>query len=202
MRYEDLERLANQADIRIAGKKGEMSILVKQRDEALERHLEHASRDIMLKEELNIILKANAVQIRFAADNLTKGINHTLPLVFGSEYEGVDIVSDSTGSATTAQFVIKKMYNGTIYEADPYEDNGGGICDPISILAKLAALMSFSPPIENALLADEPTKHVSAEYRDGLAKVFRELSHAGKRQIIISTHDPALAVAADHVIVF
>jgi hypothetical protein len=158
------------------------------------------AKDSMYREELVIILRASAKQLESAAENLASAANYSIPTVFGSDYEKLTIELDSSGRSTLAEIRLYKTENGETYSADPYEDNGGGVNDVASVLLKLGALIGYRPKVENALICDEPSKHVSGNYREGLAEVFRNLSHKSGRQIIMVTHDPAMTVASDNVI--
>lgn len=164
------------------------------------RRAECEEKDMMYREELAVILSAGARQLQLAAENLASAANYSIQTVFGSDYHSLAIEADATGSAAVANITLYKYEGGELYPADPYEDNGGGVNDVASALLKLGALVGYEPTVQNALLCDEPSKHVSGKYREGLAKVFRDMSHNTGRQIIMSTHDPAMAVASDNLI--
>lgn len=158
------------------------------------------SQEIMYRSELKVITQASTEQIAAAAEGLARFANYAIPVVFGGEYEKLDITPDSTGTSPKASIVLWKRDGENLYDADPYEDNGGGVNDVISAQFKLGALIGYYPPVENAFIADEMSKHVSAKYREGLALVIRDVCHSTGRQVIMVTHDPALSIASDNII--
>lgn len=50
------------------------------------------------------------------------------------------------------------------------------------------------------ILADEPTGNLDSENSRNIVEILRQLAHAENRCVIIVTHDPAVAEAADHVL--
>lgn len=50
------------------------------------------------------------------------------------------------------------------------------------------------------ILADEPTGNLDSENSRNIVEILRSLAHAENRCVIIVTHDPAVAEAADHVL--
>lgn len=171
-------------------------------EEGEKRKMTLAANDTMFREELAVIMSANAKQIKSAAEMLSSAASYSLNTVFGSEYESLDIELDFSSANTRANIVLKKHFEGEVYDGDPHEDNGGGVNDVVSSLLKLSALTGYEPAVDNALLADEPSKHLSAKYREGLAQIYREMAEKAGRQIIMCTHDPAITVAADKIISF
>lgn len=118
----------------------------------------YESRENVLREELNVILKAGVKQLEYAADNLSDAATHTMRNVFGPEYTKLKIELDTSSRDSLATILVGKMDEGVEYFAEPYEDNGGGMNDTISTVLKLSALIGYEPDVDNALLADEPSK--------------------------------------------
>lgn len=168
----------------------------------LKQKAERDADEIMYREELAVILSAGAKQLNTAAETLSAAASYAVQKVFGNDYEGLSIEPDASGNSTIAKIVLRKYYNGEIMPADPFEDNGGGVCDVVSGILKFSALNSYDPPVENAFITDEMSKHVSEEYRESFALVLRELSKKLGRQVIFSTHDTALAISSDNLINF
>lgn len=50
------------------------------------------------------------------------------------------------------------------------------------------------------ILADEPTGNLDSENSRNIVEILRSLAHEENRCVIIVTHDPAVAEAADHVL--
>lgn len=160
-------------------------------------------RDIQLTEEMSVVQKTGARQLQTAATAMANAATYSIQNILEPDYLGLEFEITSDERTTKAVPVLKKVGpDGTIYSANPYEDNGGGVNDIISISLKLAALSGYQPTIENALLLDEPSKHLSKGYRDGLSLVLRDLSNSTNRQVIAVTQDDTLAMHADNKITF
>ena len=179
---------------------GELNGIVK-RKEALEAALKQDTIDLaMFQEEFEVILSAGLEQVRETCDLLGASAENALKRVFGADYEKFEIRPDITGSKNLADIVLHKHYEGETYEGHPFDDNGGGVNDVISAMLKLTTINLMDPPIENAFIPDEITKHVSHEYREEVAEIFKEISHTTRRQIIFTTQDDTVAIAADNLI--
>lgn len=58
----------------------------------------------------------------------------------------------------------------------------------------IARALSYDPEI---ILADEPTGNLDGETQDGIIKIFKKLAHEENKCVIIVTHSPEVAKAAD-----
>jgi DNA repair exonuclease SbcCD ATPase subunit len=65
--------------------------------------------------------------------------------------------------------------------------------DIISLALRVAMLESVYPPIDGPLMLDEPAKHVSEEYTQGVGEFIEKIEEAFGRQIILITHNQDLA---------
>lgn len=166
----------------------------------LETEASCTARNSLLEEELQVILKAGARQIQNAANSLSESASYSIRKIMPQEYKGLNIEIDPSGRSITAQFELLKEQDGVVYSADPFEDNGGGVCDILSVSIKLSSLIGFTPAVEGPLIADEPSKHLSSGYRDALSETFRDLSHVSGRQVIMATHDETLTLHSDNLI--
>lgn len=79
------------------------------------------------------------------------------------------------------------------------DDVGGGVADVVSFAMRLAVLTRYRPRLRKVLIADEPFKHVSAEYLPGVAEMLRKLCDSTGFQIIVVSHEPEIASAADRL---
>ncbi|RSX53353.1 ABC transporter [Bifidobacterium dolichotidis] len=61
----------------------------------------------------------------------------------------------------------------------------------------IARALSYDPHI---ILADEPTGNLDPSTQADIVNIFRQLAHEQNRCVILVTHSPAVAQAADHVI--
>lgn len=199
---DEIRQVLTDKKARINMAKGRLAAHIDDAD-ALRSEIERLeSVEVMYRSELKVITQASTEQISAAAEGLARFANYAIPVVFGGEYERLDITPDSSGPSSKAAITIWKREGDKLHDADPYEDNGGGVNDVVSSQLKLGALTGYYPPVENAFIADEMSKHVSAKYREGLALVIRDICHNTGRQVIMVTHDPALTIASDNVIDF
>lgn len=80
------------------------------------------------------------------------------------------------------------------YEIDPRRAAGGGVVDVAAFALRIACLILSRPPVRRLIVADEPFKHLSAEYRPRIATMIERLAADLKIQVIMVTHSPELAV--------
>lgn len=73
-------------------------------------------------------------------------------------------------------------------EIDPMTAAGGGVVDVAAFALRLSCLLLSSPKRRKTLVLDEPFKWLSAEYRDRVAALLKELSRELGVQFIIVTH--------------
>ena len=60
----------------------------------------------------------------------------------------------------------------------------------------IARALSYDPEI---ILADEPTGNLNMETQEEIIKIFLDLAHEENRCVILVTHSPQVAQAADEV---
>ena len=60
----------------------------------------------------------------------------------------------------------------------------------------IARALSYDPEI---ILADEPTGNLDMETQEEIIKIFLDLAHEENRCVILVTHSPQVAQAADEV---
>lgn len=77
---------------------------------------------------------------------------------------------------------------------------GGGVIDVVAFAARVTVICLMRPRRCNTLVADEPFRHVSAEYLPHVANMVKRLSTVSKLQFIIVSHEPEIAAVADTLI--
>jgi predicted ATPase len=113
-----------------------------------------------------------------------------LRAVFGPEAYDFAVVFERKRGRTEASLVLRR--GGRDYDAA--DSAGGGVVDVASFALRLACLMMNKPPLRRFLALDEPFKHLSEEYRPAARALLEQLSGELQVQIVMVTHDPALAV--------
>lgn len=154
---------------------------------------------IQYMEEMEVINKAGAKQLEIAVENMRNLSSYAIQKIYSGEYDGTKFTIEP-GDKTRLIISLVKNFEDGKYDADPEQDDAGGVNDALSVVLKIAAVMGYEPFVDNAILADEPTKHVSHAYREPFAKFLKEIVDMTGRQMIVISHDPVLAVAADNVI--
>jgi ABC-type Fe3+/spermidine/putrescine transport system ATPase subunit len=71
---------------------------------------------------------------------------------------------------------------------DPLDATGGGVCDVAAFALRVACLMLSQPPKRRLLVADEPFRFVSEEYRPAVRQMIETLADELGIQFILVTH--------------
>lgn len=116
-----------------------------------------------------------------------------LDAVFPGAYQFVVRFVPARGKT---DIILALTKNGT--EMNPMKSNGGGVVDVVSTALRIAC-WSISKT-RNTLLMDEPFKFLSARHRPQMGEIIRSLSDRLKLQMIIITHDPAIASVAHRTV--
>lgn len=121
-------------------------------------------------------------------------VTSALTLVFESDLE---FEIELPENKSEAEFYVKSTYGGTQQVRNqPGNARGGGVVDVIALALRVALLESIKPRIGGPLVLDEPGKHVSAEFSGQIVDFLNTVCASFGRQIILVTHNQALAEAA------
>lgn len=82
------------------------------------------------------------------------------------------------------------------HEIDPLEGSGGGVIDVAAFALRLACIMLGKPPVRRIVIADEPFRFVSSEYRPRIRAMLEMLAKEMKVQFIIVSHIEELQTGA------
>ena len=85
------------------------------------------------------------------------------------------------------------------YEIDPMEASGVGAIDVASFALRIASWSMSHPRSRNVILLDEPFRCLSKNYQPYASEMLKELSRQLNLQLIITTHEEALAESADRI---
>lgn len=113
------------------------------------------------------------------------------------DYMSLDINFEEKGNSTIAEFLVRSEYEDYVVDADPAEEEGGGVADIVSFATQIAMLQLTGKRNVAPLFLDEPSKYVSAGHSENVAKFLFETSSYFKRQTIMVTHDEFLAKMGD-----
>ncbi|EIW19958.1 MULTISPECIES: hypothetical protein [Pelosinus] len=191
------DRLA--ADIRQAVKRldvrqGKKELLEQQRDDSVMKRLE-AQQQLDTFDKVQILLQKTSDYARQQAKSrIEEIVTSALSVVFGKEYSfTVDLQVRS--NRPEADYYLTSEGVTTQLKPPDY-DRGGGVADVVSLALRLA--VGELEGIAGPLFLDEVGKHVSAEFAPNVAYFLKEYSSKFGRQIVLITHNEALAAVSDH----
>jgi DNA repair exonuclease SbcCD ATPase subunit len=144
-----------------------------------------------LLEQCNIVSR-DKLKIEF--ENLT---TTALQTVFEDPTLKFTIEFITKRNQVEAEFYIGNSDN-TITLNDIIESKGGGVVDVIAF--SLRVILMELLKVQGPMMLDEPGKFISAEYIVNFGKFIENVSKAFGRQVIMITHNSALAEMADNTI--
>jgi len=120
-------------------------------------------------------------------------VSQGLQGVFG---EGLELVVQMGVQADlpTTKFMVRDDSGLT---TDVMEARGGGLVNVASFLLRVLTLLAARPALARLLVLDESFNNVSEEYLPALTALLRRICEEGGFQIVLVSHRPALADAAD-----
>jgi DNA repair exonuclease SbcCD ATPase subunit len=152
------------------------------------------------KEEFEIqkiLLQDASEEARKSAKDLLQSMaTNALKYIIG-DYMSLSIKLDEKGNSPVADFIVKSKYEDYTVEADPAEEEGGGIADIVSFASFIAMLQLTGNNNVAPLFLDEPSKYVSKGHSENVAKFLYEVSGESGRQVFMVTHDEYLAKMGD-----
>lgn len=168
---------------------GQRELLQQQLNEAIMQKVE-AEKKIGLYDKVQILLQKTSEYARQQVKRrLEEIVTQALAVVFGKPYRFWMTVETRSNRPEVDYWL---ECEGVVTQLKPPDyDNGGGIVDVISLALKLA--VAELEGVKGPMLLDEVGKHVSAEYAPNVAFFLKEYSRQFNRQIILITHNEALA---------
>jgi DNA repair exonuclease SbcCD ATPase subunit len=162
---------------------------------SLEEEIASYSADAQALAKIGIALQATATSlhegmIRSIADLITQALRATTDSDMSFE-----ITSVVRNGKVTLDFAISS--NGI--SAEPLEARGGGIAALAGLFMRVVVIKMLGSRIRPILILDEPLSHLSAEYTAKAAQVLQEIAAKLGIQILMITHQPEIAEAADTV---
>lgn len=207
------------ADInaRVSRLRGRIESLASQRKDVRSRRAEAvrkydelnatADRHSKAQELLNAFAETKRVEI---VSKIEAVVTTAIQAMLGPDVRfvlSVDVKRGSLAVQPSVRYKVhrsKKRAPGTpasVSEIEvPLSEVGGGLVDVISFAARVSVLCLTRPKVARIIVADEPFRHVSAEYLPGVASMVRRLADVAGVQFIIVTHEPELRGVADSVV--
>lgn len=184
-------RNANQ---RITAKIAQRDLLHEQLEEA-ESRKKRAEKDLLQYDLVQILLQMTSEYARQQAkQRIEEIVTSALSVVFGTDYN-FTIEIATKANQPVAEYYLES--EGVVTQLKPPDyDRGGGVADVVSLALKLA--VSELSGVKGTLMLDEVGKHVSQEYAANVAYFLKQYSENFNKQILLITHNAALAEVADH----
>lgn len=143
-----------------------------------------------------ILQEASEVARREAKQVLQDMATRALQYIIG-EHMSLEIELDEKGNSPVANFVVKSAYGNYVVDADPAEEEGGGIADIVAFSVFIGMLQLAGKNNLAPLFLDEPSKYVSKGHSEQVAKFLYESSQYFERQVFMVTHDEYLGKVGD-----
>lgn len=175
---------------------GKLQQLLKTKEEQEEMAKKLAEEKEEIEKKQVILQEASTEARRQAKEVLQDMATRALQYIIG-EHMSLKIVLEEKGNTPVAQFVVKSQYGDYVVEADPAEEEGGGIADIVSFSTFIAMLQLAGESNVAPLFLDEPSKYVSKGHSEQVAKFLYEVSNYFHRQVFMVTHDEFLANIGD-----
>lgn len=193
------ELMKIKADIRNANQKltaklAQRELLFEQMQEA-ENRKKRAEKDLLQFDLVQILLQATSEFARQQAKSrIEEIVTSALSVVFGKDYS-FKIQITTKANQPVAEYYLES--EGIVTQLKPPDyDRGGGVADVVSLSLKLA--VAELSGVTGTLFLDEVGKHVSEEFAPNVAYFLKQYSENFNRQIVLITHNAALADVADH----
>lgn len=170
-------------------REGERDLLLKQLDDEIIKQAE-AERFLAVFDKVQTLLQKTSDYARQQAKaRMEEIVTTALTVIFGQGYKfWIELTTRS--NRPEADYWLERDGIKTQLQPPDY-DRGGGVADVVSLALRLA--VAELDKVQGPFFLDEVGKHVSREYAPNVAYFLKEYSQRFNRQIILITHNDALA---------
>lgn len=164
-------------------------LLVEQRDAEIIKSAA-AAQTLNINEKVQRLLQLTSEFARQQAKSrIEEIVTSALSVVFGKDYK-FQLSLEVRSNRPEVDYWLES--EGIVTQLKPPDyDRGGGVADVVTLAIRLA-IVELSG-VKGPILLDEVGKHVSAEFAPNVAYFLKEYSQKFSRQIILITHNEALA---------
>lgn len=197
MARQELQARLRQSEQELLTRKARRDALALDRA-AKQEQLGQAQADLSILEQVSALLAQTAEQARQDATLQIEGIvTSALQAIFGSTMS-FKVELAQRGGRAEAEFYVESSFGegGEPLRTRPQDSRGGGVVDVVSLALRIAMLESYRPRLGGPLVLDEPGKHVSDDYIQGVAAFLAQVSEHAGRQVLMVTHNAHLAEMA------
>lgn len=155
-----------------------------------------AIRDLIRDRRAHMLLSAFADARReLVRERIEKIVGLAIRAVFGSRVDFRFETAIKRGVVTMDPQVGYRI--GGAMKWVSTESVGGGMADVVAFALRVAVLVRYRPRLRKILIADEPFKHLSEAYLPKVADMLRSLCDVTGLQMVIVSHEPEIADAAN-----
>ena len=178
-----------QAQQKVTAMAAKRDLLIEQQDAEIMRSAE-ATRTLELNEKVQRLLQLTSEFARQQAKSrIEEIVTSALTVVFGKDYK-FRLSLEVRSNRPEVDYWLES--EGIVTQLKPPDyDRGGGVADVVSLALRLA--VTELSEVRGPVFLDEVGKHVSAEYAPNVAYFLKEYSGKFGRQMILITHNEALA---------
>lgn len=178
-----------QARQKVTAMAAKRDLLIEQQDAEIMRSAE-ANRTLELNEKVQRLLQLTSEFARQQAKiRIEEIVTSALTVVFGKDYK-FRLSLEVRSNRPEVDYWLES--EGIVTQLKPPDyDRGGGVADVVSLALRLA--VTELSEVRGPVFLDEVGKHVSAEYAPNVAYFLKEYSGKFGRQMILITHNEALA---------
>ena len=178
-----------QARQKVTAMAAKRDLLIEQQDAESMRSAE-ATRTLELNEKVQRLLQLTSEFARQQAKSrIEEIVTSALTVVFGKAYK-FRLSLEVRSNRPEVDYWLES--EGIVTQLKPPDyDRGGGVADVVSLALRLA--VTELSEVRGPVFLDEVGKHVSAEYAPNVAYFLKEYSEKFGRQMILITHNEALA---------
>lgn len=168
----------------------ERDYLIRQRDK-MRRDLEELRQHHEDTQTAQAVIQQVVQSVQQVAHASIAGtVTRCLQTVFGDDFPHTFAIRfDQKRGRTEARLVLVGP-DGE--EVDPLDADAGGVVDVIAFALRLACLLLTRPARRRLLVADEPFKMLSREYRPAVRALLEAVSEEFGVQVVFVTHCPEL----------
>lgn len=172
---------------------GKRALLLAQWQEAVDQK-QKAEAELGINDKVQILLQKTSDFARQQAKNrIEEIVTSALSVVFDRPYQ-FRISLEVRSNRPEVDYWLQSDDIVTQLKPPDY-DKGGGVIDVITLALRL--VIGELSGLRGPIFLDEVGKHVSAEYAPHVAFFLKEYSEKFNRQIILITHNEALAEIGD-----
>lgn len=157
--------------------------------------------NVIVYERVNSLLNSIGEHRQFAAQNaIEQLVTRGLQTIFDDSLS-FHIIQDVKARRAEVSFIVRTtLLDGTKVDTDVLNARGGGLAATVGFLLRLVVLLlRYDGKRDILMVLDETFAHVSAEYVEGVRDFIRQVVDKTGIQVLMVTHQPEFAEAADKV---